>query len=161
MAGSLVLSEAPKLAPDAWVELSPVDAEPLGIAEGDWVRVESPRGSLEVRARVGNVMPGAVFAPFHYGAWDPDQLVADQEHRLANELTMTIWDPVSKQPYFKTAACRVSKVRDGDDPSPAPTTAASAPAVGQVPPPPAGAPTTSEVLDRTPSYPLDPRSGRP
>ena len=102
MAGSLVLSEAPKLAPDAWVELSPVDAEPLGIAEGDWVRVESPRGSLEVRARVGNVMPGAVFAPFHCGAWDPGQLVADQEHRLANELTMTIWDPVSTQPYFKT-----------------------------------------------------------
>ena len=148
-------------APGAWVELSPGDAEPLGITEGDWVRVESPRGSLEARARIGNVMPGAVFAPFHYGAWDPDQLAADPEHRLANELTMTIWDPVSKQPYFKTAACRVTKVRDGPDPSPAPTTAASAPAVGQAPPPPAGAPTTSEVLDRTPSYPLDPSSGRP
>ena len=148
-------------APDAWVELSPVDAEPLGITEGDWVRVQSPRGSLEARARIGNVMPGAVFAPFHYGAWDPEHLAADQEHRLANELTMTVWDPVSKQPYFKTAACRVTKVRDGHDPSPAPTTAAARPAVGQAPPPPAGAPTTSEVLDRTPSYPLDPSSGRP
>ena len=41
---------------------------------------------------------------------------------------MTVWDPVSKQPYFKTAACRVTKVRDGDGPAPAPTTAASAPA---------------------------------
>jgi hypothetical protein len=30
--------------------------------------------------------------------------------RAANELTMTVWDPVSKQPVFKTAACRVTKV---------------------------------------------------
>src|SRR3954466_4014903 len=57
-------------APDAWVELSPQDAGRLGIAEGDWVRVESPRGAIEVPARVGRVMPGAVFAPFHYGTWD-------------------------------------------------------------------------------------------
>ena len=32
-------------APDAWVELSPADADRLGISEGDWVRVESPRGA--------------------------------------------------------------------------------------------------------------------
>ena len=119
------------------------------------------RVRLRHRARIGNVMRGAVFAPFHYGAWDPEDLAADQEHRLANELTMTVWDPVSKQPYFKTAACRVTKVRDGHDPSPAPTTAASGPAAGEAPPPCAGAPTTSEVLDHTPSYPLDPSSGRP
>ena len=147
-------------APDAWVELSPADAEPLGITEGDWVRVESPRGSLEVRARIGNVMPGAVFAPFHYGTWDPERLAADPKHRLANDLTMTIWDPVSKQPYFKTAACRITKVRDGHGHSPAPTTAASVPAAGEAPPPPAGAPTTSEVLDHTPAYPLDPSRER-
>jgi hypothetical protein len=30
--------------------------------------------------------------------------------RAANELTMTIWDPVSKQPLFKTSAVRVEKV---------------------------------------------------
>jgi CxxC motif-containing protein (DUF1111 family) len=71
---------------------------------------------------------------------------------------MTVWDPVSKQPYFKTAACRVTKVRDGDGHSPAPTTTASAPTDGQAPPPPAGAPTTSEVLAHTPTYLLDPSS---
>ena len=52
----------------------PADAGALGIIEGDWVRVESPRGAIEVRARLGRVMPGAVFAPFHYGHWDPDDL---------------------------------------------------------------------------------------
>jgi hypothetical protein len=101
-------------------------------------------------------MPGAVFAPFHYGHWDPDGLAPDAEHRLANELTMTVWDPVSKQPYFKTAACRVTKVRDGDGPAPAPTTAASAPSRGDLPATSTGAPTTSEVLAETPTYPLDP-----
>ena len=46
----------------------------------------------------------------------------------ANELTMTEWDPVSKQPLFKYAAVRLEKVTDGTGPSPAPTTAASRPA---------------------------------
>lgn len=145
-----------RAAPDAWVELSVADADRLGIAEGDWVRVESPRGAIDVRARVGQVMEGAVFAPFHYGHWDPDGDTPDAERRLANELTMTVWDPVSKQPYFKTAACRVTKLRDGDGPSPAPTTAASAPARDTVPATAGGAPTSSSVLTQTPRYPLDP-----
>jgi len=101
-------------APDAWVELSAPDASARGIADGDWVHVESPRGAIEVRARIGPVMAGAVFAPFHYGHWDPTGLAPDAEHRQANELTMTVWDPVSKQPTFKTAACQVTKVRDDE-----------------------------------------------
>jgi predicted molibdopterin-dependent oxidoreductase YjgC len=147
------------------VELSPTDADRLGIAEGDWVRVESPRGKIEVRARVGRVMPGAVFAPFHYGHWDPERLepssedAGDSGTRTANELTMTVWDPVSKQPTFKTAACRVTRLREGDGPSPAPTTTASAPATSALPPTTGGGDTTSEVLRVTPSYSLDPSEG--
>ena len=98
-------------APDAWVELSATDARARGIEDGDWVLVESPRGAIEVRARIGPVMEGAVFAPFHYGHWDPTGLCPDAETRQANELTMTVWDPVSKQPTFKTAACQVTRVR--------------------------------------------------
>jgi ferredoxin-nitrate reductase len=45
--------------------------------------------------------------PFHYGSWD---LKGNGEQtRAANELTMTAWDPVSRQPLFKTASVRVSK----------------------------------------------------
>jgi anaerobic selenocysteine-containing dehydrogenase len=146
-------------APDAWVELSVPDAERLGIAEGDVVRVESPRGAIEVRARIGQVMPGAVFAPFHYGSWDPAGADPGDQPRQANELTMTVWDPVSKQPYFKTAACRVVKIRDGAGPAPAPTTAASAPAARPVsravPATAGGAATVSRIVD-TPAYPNDP-----
>jgi anaerobic selenocysteine-containing dehydrogenase len=102
-------------APDPWVELSREDAAELGVAEGDVVRVTSPRGAIEVPARIGNAVRGTVFAPFHYGRWDPDGAGAEGANALdggrgqANELTMTVWDPVSKQPYFKTAACRVEK----------------------------------------------------
>jgi anaerobic selenocysteine-containing dehydrogenase len=159
-------------APDAWVELSQADADERGITEGDWVRVESPRGAIEVRARVGNVMTGAVFAPFHYGHWEPETAPdsgADQpeghrdaNHRLANELTMTVWDPVSKQPTFKTAACQVTRTRDGEGPAPAPTTADSVTPTSSRSEPRAtagGSPTSSRVLPDVPHYPLDPAQG--
>jgi predicted molibdopterin-dependent oxidoreductase YjgC len=133
------------------------------------VRVASPRGAIEVRARIGPVTEGAVFAPFHYGHWDPTGRAPDADHRQANELTMTVWDPVSKQPSFKTAACRVTRLRAGDGPAPAPTNTASAPVSGAddikavVPPTGGGAPTSSQVLTETPRYALDPsqiESGR-
>jgi predicted molibdopterin-dependent oxidoreductase YjgC len=98
-------------APEAWVELSPGDAGRLGIAEGDLVRVESPRGRLEARARIGRVRDGVVFAPFHYGYWDSGRAGPDgAAPRAANELTITDWDPVSKQPVVKTAAVRVTRL---------------------------------------------------
>jgi anaerobic selenocysteine-containing dehydrogenase len=113
-----------------WVEISPDDAASLAVAEGDLLRVESPRGALEAPARVCGIRPGVVFVPFHYGYWDRDDGVAPggATGRAANELTMTSWDPVSKQPLFKVAAVRVTKVSAGNaQPAPAPTTTASAP----------------------------------
>ena len=97
--------------PDAWVELSAEDAAELGIEEGALVRVSSPRGSVEVKARVRPVRKGTVFVPFHYGYWDvSDDAGPDGRPRAANELTMTIWDPVSKQPLLKSAAVRIERV---------------------------------------------------
>jgi ferredoxin-nitrate reductase len=97
-------------APGPWVELHAEDAATLGISEGDRCTVESPRGSVTAPAKLTGKRRGAVFVPFHYGYWDtPDGESPDGEGRAANELTMTIWDPVSKQPLFKTAAVRVSK----------------------------------------------------
>jgi ferredoxin-nitrate reductase len=126
-------ARAPQLqnaAPEAWVELSPADAESLGVGEGDVVRVESPRGQLEAKARISGIKEGVVFVPFHYGYFDQYEGGGPDGHpRAANELTITEWDPASKQPLYKVGAVRVTKVADaGGTPAPAPTTTASAPA---------------------------------
>jgi len=123
---------APQLqnaAPDVWVELSQSDANRLSVEEGDMLAVETARGAIQGRARISGIRNGVIFVPFHYGYWDTDGGKEPQNRgRAANELTITDWDPVSKQPLFKTAAARVVKLAAGDGASsPAPTTGASAP----------------------------------
>jgi anaerobic selenocysteine-containing dehydrogenase len=113
-------------APKAWVEIAGEDADALGISEGDLVRVSSRRGRIEVPARISAIRPGTVFAPFHYGYWDAGASPA-QHPTAANELTLTEWDPVSKQPMFKNAAVRVEKIGPSTGYAPAPTTTASRP----------------------------------
>jgi anaerobic selenocysteine-containing dehydrogenase len=89
-------------APDAFVQISKEDAAQCNIAEGDMVEVESRRGRVVVAARIGDIEPGLLFIPFHYGYWDNPH-----RSRAANELTINDWDPISKQPYFKYAAVRI------------------------------------------------------
>ncbi|MBH8568061.1 molybdopterin oxidoreductase family protein [Hymenobacter negativus] len=93
-------------APEAFVQLAAEDAARYGIAESDLVEVASRRGRATAPARIGGIEPGLVFMPFHYGAWGQ---AADAPARAANELTLTEWDPVSKQPHFKYAAVRIRK----------------------------------------------------
>ena len=100
-------------APQVWVELSAQDAAELRLEAGDRVDVISPRGSMRGDVRIGSCRPGVVFVPFHYGYWDtPDPAgpSSQADGRAANELTVTDWDPVSKQPLFKLSAARVEKV---------------------------------------------------
>jgi anaerobic selenocysteine-containing dehydrogenase len=129
---------APQLqaaAPQVWVELSAGDAGRLGVAEGDLLEVSTPRGSVRARLRISGIRDGVVFLPFHYGYWDEGSAGPDGDGRAANELTLTDWDPVSKQPIFKTAAAAVRRVKKGKGAvASAPTTTASAPVGGGVPP---------------------------
>jgi anaerobic selenocysteine-containing dehydrogenase len=126
---------APQLqaaAPQVWVEMSVKDAADQGIDEGDVVDVSSARGMIRGQVRISGIRDGVLFVPFHYGYWDVSD--ADDHHRAANELTITDWDPVSKQPIFKTAAARVHRVGAGDgNAAPAPTNTASRPILADVP----------------------------
>lgn len=97
--------ELHEAAPDAFVQISEQDAKQYGITDGDRVEVVSRRGRVVEQAKVGDIEPGVVFIPFHYGYWDHPE-----RPRAANELTITEWDPVSKQPHFKYAAVRIQKV---------------------------------------------------
>ena len=92
-------------APDGYVQISEQDAAKYSIAEGDMIAVTSRRGRVVEPAKIGGIEPGIVFIPFHYGYWD-----SDERPRAANELTITEWDAVSKQPHFKYAAVRISKI---------------------------------------------------
>ena len=92
-------------APDVFIQISEEDAEKYGINEGDKLEVESRRGKAQGSALIGSIKSGHIFIPFHYGYWDKPGYP-----RAANELTITEWDPVSKQPYFKYAAVKISKI---------------------------------------------------
>jgi anaerobic selenocysteine-containing dehydrogenase len=97
----------------------------LGISEGDLCEISSPRGTIQAPARVSGIREGVAFVPFHYGDWDREPGGA---RHAANELTITQWDPVSKQPIFKTGKVRVRKLAEADrQPSSAPAVGASAP----------------------------------
>jgi ferredoxin-nitrate reductase len=96
-------------APEVFVQISEEDAQKYGINHGDMVEVESRRGKVKGAAQVGDILPGLVFIPFHYGYWDDDE---DEHDRAANELTLSSWDPVSKQPHFKYAAVKITRVAE-------------------------------------------------
>ena len=116
-------------APSVWVEICPGDADALGLIEGDWFASNPAVAPWTPRSGSATSAPGLVFAPFHYGYFDQPEGDQPATHpSAANELTLTEWDPVSKQPYFKFAAVRVTKLHDtAGHAAPAPTNTGSAP----------------------------------
>lgn len=87
------------LAPEAWVEVHPLDAVAIGVRSGEWVKVSSSRGSVDrIRVRVTTIVrPGEVFIPFH---WDS---------ACANRLTDDEFDPISREPNYKQCAVRIER----------------------------------------------------
>ncbi len=86
--------------PESYVEINRADAVELSIKSGDWVRVVSRRGSLELRAMVdgrGKPARGSLFMPFF------------DEAKLANVLTLDAMDNISKEPDFKKCAVRIER----------------------------------------------------
>ncbi|MBW8801272.1 MAG: molybdopterin-dependent oxidoreductase, partial [Streptomyces sp.] len=106
-------ARAPELqaaAPESWVELSAGDAAALHVEDGDAVHVVSPRGRIRTTVRIAEIRRGVAFVPFHYGYWDTDTPAGPapgESGRAANEMTITDWDPVSKQPLFKLGIARI------------------------------------------------------
>ncbi|KAK5218873.1 hypothetical protein LTR47_011629 [Exophiala xenobiotica] len=96
---------------EPYVQVSKEDAPKYNISEEDQVLVESRRGKVQVSARVGLIAPRQVFIPFHFGYFDAH----DGKARAANKLTRQQWDPISKQPQFKSSAVRVTKIDPSDE----------------------------------------------
>jgi assimilatory nitrate reductase catalytic subunit len=84
------------------VEMHPTLAQPLGIADGDRVTVETRRGALTAPALVvGTIRPDTLFVPYH---WPGAQSV--------NRLTIAAQDPISKIPEFKACAARIHRAAE-------------------------------------------------
>ena len=84
---------------EGFIELNYHDAEALGIANGERVRVTSRRGSITATARVGRkVSQGESWMPFHF----PDSPV--------NRLTNAALDEFARIPEYKVCAVRVEKL---------------------------------------------------
>ncbi len=93
--------------PEPRCEMHPRLAAKLGVADGDYVRVESRRGAVVVPAQVvKTIRPDTVFIPYH---WPSD--------RAANNCTNRAIDPVSNIPEFKICAVRISRVERPQDES--------------------------------------------
>lgn len=87
-------------APEPWVEVHPVAAAKLGIADSERVRVRTPRGAMELPALVvPTIRPDTLFIPFHYG-----------ERAAVNQLTNPAVDPTVKIPEYKACAAALEKV---------------------------------------------------
>ena len=82
----------------SFIEMNIVDADKLGIKNGDKVRVSSRRGSIESTARVGTkTSPGESWMPFHF----PDG--------NANWLPNAALDKYARIPEYKVCAIKIEK----------------------------------------------------
>lgn len=88
--------------PEPLLELHPVLAKKSGIANGDWVTVESRRGSVTVRCQVvTTIRPDVVFVPYHWAGL-----------KSINLVTISAQDPISKIPEYKVCAVRIRKAAE-------------------------------------------------
>jgi formate dehydrogenase major subunit len=85
--------------PEATAFLAPRELFRLNIEPGDFIRLETRRGAIEVKVRADRDVPeGMIFMPFCYA------------EAAANLLTNPALDPMGKIPEFKFCACRVAPV---------------------------------------------------
>ncbi|MFQ5827267.1 MAG: molybdopterin-dependent oxidoreductase, partial [Dehalococcoidia bacterium] len=97
------LREVPRLRrlqPEAKAEINPASAAECGVNDGDRVKVETPRGSIELKAKVTeDIIAGVVNIPH---GW-PEANV----NMLTDETPV---DPIAGNPALKALLCRVTKI---------------------------------------------------
>ncbi len=93
------------------VDIHPDDAERQGMREGDLLRIETPKGAIEMTARFSPTLrPGMVRLAWGWGDYDP----------RGNLNTLTEDDKRGKVTGTSTSRsfmCRLRKVRDSSDPA--------------------------------------------
>ncbi len=72
------IEAARKKRPDPLVTLNPQTAAELELAEGDWVRIETPQGSIRMRLQVSDAIDPRM-ADADHGWWFPERKQAEPE----------------------------------------------------------------------------------
>ncbi|MFB6127472.1 MAG: formate dehydrogenase subunit alpha [Halolamina sp.] len=91
---------------ESFVEVNPETADTLGIADDEYVRVESRRGDIVVKTKVTErVGPGTLFIPMHFATG------------AVNRLTGETFDPTAGIPEYKVSSVRVEALGPETDES--------------------------------------------
>ena len=91
--------------PEPAIVMHPGDLARRNLRSGDLVEVASRRGKVLVTVAAGDdVRPGQAFLPMHWGS----RFLGGKDGLGINALTISTFDPVSKQPELKHAAVRVA-----------------------------------------------------
>ncbi|RBI62429.1 formate dehydrogenase subunit alpha [halophilic archaeon] len=84
---------------ESFVEIHPRTADRLSVSDAEYVRVESRRGDIVVKAQVTDrVGEGTLFIPMHFAAG------------AVNKLTQETFDPQAGIPEFKVSSVRVESI---------------------------------------------------
>ena len=88
-----------RMAPNAWLEMNPQDAQRLELEPHQKVKITSRRGQVTgVELRITEITaPGQVFMPFHFAETN------------VNEVTQDAFDPISREPNYKQCAVKVER----------------------------------------------------
>jgi len=99
------------------VQIHPQTAKSLGIEDGDWVWIESPRGKIKQKARLfPGILPGVVMAtanciypeapgPLHGLLMSNPNVLTSNEH----------FDPMFGSPDLTVLLCKLSRVDNGKE----------------------------------------------
>ena len=86
-----------RIEPEPYAEIHPTTAQEYGVSDGDWIVVESLRGSIEIKAQVTEgIVPGVVNL-FH--GWEEANANVLTDHQDC--------DPVLATPSLRAELCRV------------------------------------------------------
>ncbi len=88
-----------EIEPEAVASMAPMQLKSLDIQPGEFVRIVTRRGRIEIKTRSDSAIPeGVIFIPFCY------------TEAAANILTNPALDPVGKIPEFKFCAARIDRL---------------------------------------------------
>lgn len=92
-------AELNAISPEAKAQINPADAERMHIYEGDWIRMTSRRGSVEMIATITDrSQEGTIFTTYNH------------IEALVNFLTLDALDRLSRTPEYKLCTIKVEKV---------------------------------------------------